>query len=39
MTDAVPDCSIATVDDLLNETKFDSDAGSIFLIGGDECAA
>ena len=39
--ETVPDCSAsyATADALLNETKFDDDNGSIFLIGGDDCAA
>jgi len=35
-----PDCSASykSVNALLNETKFDNDNGSIFLIGGDECS-
>ena len=34
-----PDCSTLTAEDMLNENNFDSDNGTIFLIGGDECHA
>jgi len=38
--EVAPDCSASyeSANALLNETKFDNDNGSIFLIGGDECS-